>query len=103
MENNELTLHEQKVVILSRLIKDSSLTLQEALLLLQEEEKEATPVTTPITNPGTWSTNPSWINSTPLKLHGRGITTTDTGMLHFTTTGSVGIGTTTPNTADAAL
>jgi hypothetical protein len=39
MENTEL--HAQKVTILSRLIKESSLTLEEALLLLKEEEKEA--------------------------------------------------------------
>ena len=31
-------LHTQKLVILSRLIKESSLTLEEALLLLKEEE-----------------------------------------------------------------
>lgn len=32
-------LHKQKVEILSRLIKDSSLTLEEALLLLREDEQ----------------------------------------------------------------
>ena len=37
MDNQEL--HTQKVTILSRLIKESSLTLEEALLLLQEEEQ----------------------------------------------------------------
>jgi len=42
MENTEL--HAQKVTILSRLIKESSLTLEEALLLLKEEEKEEQPV-----------------------------------------------------------
>jgi hypothetical protein len=36
MDNQEL--HTQKVTILSRLIKESSLTLEEALLLLKEEE-----------------------------------------------------------------
>lgn len=35
MEN---TLHTQKVAILSRLIKESTLTLEEALLLLKEKE-----------------------------------------------------------------
>jgi hypothetical protein len=35
MENP--TLHTQKVAILSRLVKESSLTLEEALLLLEEE------------------------------------------------------------------
>lgn len=38
MVNKEL--HTQKVTILSRLIKDSSLTLEEALLLLREEKEE---------------------------------------------------------------
>jgi hypothetical protein len=38
MENTPL--HAQKVTILSRLIKESSLTLEEALLLLKEEEEE---------------------------------------------------------------
>lgn len=38
MENP--TLHTQKVAILSRLVKESSLTLEEALLLLKEEEQE---------------------------------------------------------------
>lgn len=37
MDNQEL--HTQKVAILSRLIKESSLTLEEALILLQEEEE----------------------------------------------------------------
>lgn len=44
---NNPTLHTQKLVILSRLVKESSLTLEEALLLLKEE-----PVQTPWT-PGT--------------------------------------------------
>lgn len=48
-------LHAQKVTILSRLIKETSLTLEEALLLLKEEEIENQTI---ITNPGT--TNP-WI------------------------------------------
>jgi len=38
MENKEL--HTEKVKILSRLVKESSLTFEEALLLLKEEEKE---------------------------------------------------------------
>jgi hypothetical protein len=40
MENNSESLHVQKVAILSRLIKETSLTLEEALLLLKEEDKE---------------------------------------------------------------
>jgi hypothetical protein len=53
MENP--TLHTQKVTILSRLVKESSLTLEEALLLLQEEEVEdQTPV----------SVTPAWVGGT---------------------------------------
>ena len=65
MENNSETLHVQKVTILSRLIKETSLTLEEALLLLKEEEKEPAIIGTTgygsITIPplGTWSTGTS--------------------------------------------
>ena len=65
MENNSETLHVQKVTILSRLIKETSLTLEEALLLLKEEEKEPAIIGTSgygtITVPplGTWSTGTS--------------------------------------------
>ena len=38
MKHSEL--HQQKIQILGRLIKESSLTLEEALVLLQEEEEE---------------------------------------------------------------
>lgn len=55
MENQELTLHQQKVTILSRLIKETSLTLEEALLLLKEEEVEA-PEITVAPSTGTWKT-----------------------------------------------
>jgi len=55
MENTDL--HTQKVTILSRLIKESSLTLEEALTLLKEEEPKQAPInivngsgTTSITN-----------------------------------------------------
>jgi hypothetical protein len=48
MENTPL--HAQKVTILSRLIKESSLTLEEALLLLKEEEVEQE---APVFTPGT--------------------------------------------------
>jgi hypothetical protein len=66
MENNSETLHVQKVAILSRLIKETSLTLEEALLLLKEEEKEPASIGTSgygtlTINPplGTWSTGTS--------------------------------------------
>ena len=42
MENQEL--HAQKVTILSRLIKENYLTLEEALLLLKDEEPKQTSV-----------------------------------------------------------
>jgi hypothetical protein len=51
MENTSL--HTQKVTILSRLVKDNQISLEEALLLLKEEE---TPViVAPAWNPGTVS------------------------------------------------
>ena len=64
MENNSESLHVQKVAILSRLIKETSLTLEEALLLLKEEEKELVTVgnatiTTSYPPLGTWSTGTS--------------------------------------------
>lgn len=61
MDNQEL--HTQKVTILSRLVKESSLTLEEALLLLKEEETieedvVQEPKYVPQTGTSTWSTNP---------------------------------------------
>lgn len=50
MENQEL--HAQKVTILSRLIKENYLTLEEALLLLKDEEPKQTSVQFP-TSSGT--------------------------------------------------
>ena len=52
MENNEL--HTEKVKILSRLVKENYITLEEALLLLKEEEKEVVHI--PSTSTGTWYT-----------------------------------------------
>jgi hypothetical protein len=43
----ETPLHAQKVTILSRLIKESSLTFEEALLLLKPEEEEKVEETQP--------------------------------------------------------
>lgn len=62
MDNQEL--HTQKVTILSRLVKESSLTLEEALLLLKEEEEVEEDVVqepkyVPQTGTSTWTTNPS--------------------------------------------
>lgn len=78
-------LHQQKIVLLSRLIKESSLTLEEALLLLKEEqtEKVMQPDQVPVWTPGT--TRP-WIQpysygSGTIPLKG-----TITGILGDTTT-----------------
>jgi len=68
----EVPLHAQKVAILSRLIKESSLTLEEALLILKDEEVESTVSSTPgwstITNPyvgsGTINGNPITFTTT---------------------------------------
>lgn len=64
MENQEL--HAQKVTILSRLIKESSLTLEEALLLLKDEQEEAIiNQAPPMTSTGSWSTYaPNYITTT---------------------------------------
>jgi hypothetical protein len=63
MEHSEL--HQEKIQILSRLIKESSLTLEEALLLLQEEE-EIAPVSIPsyIQGTGTPWSNPYYGSGT---------------------------------------
>jgi hypothetical protein len=85
MENTPL--HAQKVTILSRLIKESSLTLEEALLILKEEEEEivSQPTFTPSTGTGT-----TWINPY-LQPYGSGSITFNNG----TTTWSSGSSTTT--------
>jgi hypothetical protein len=71
MENQDL--HAQKVTILSRLIKESSLTFEEALLILKEEEPKQSSVqfissgsTTYIPPLGTWSTTgmPTFLSMT---------------------------------------
>jgi len=61
----EVTLHAQKVAILSRLIKESSLTLEEALLILKEEEVESTVVSTP-----GWSTGTTTPWTVPVQPYG---------------------------------
>jgi hypothetical protein len=82
MENTEL--HAQKVTILSRLIKESSLTLEEALLLLKEEEKQESVTVgsggygTVTTYPplGTWSTGINTTYTVPPFISMSGATTT---------------------------
>jgi hypothetical protein len=79
MENQEL--HAQKVTILSRLIKESSLTLEEALLLLKEEdaiEEDVVqePKYVPQTGTSTWRTTPytvtypTYLSGTTMPLTG---------------------------------
>lgn len=86
VEAEPVSLHQQKVTILSRLIKETSLTLEEALLLLKEEEQAPVITTTPLTNPGT--INPWWGTTTP--------STPGYGTITLRSSGNVGIGTTTP-------
>jgi hypothetical protein len=71
MENQDL--HAQKVTILSRLIKESSLTFEEALLILKEEEPKQSSVqfissgsTAYIPPLGTWSSTgmPTFLSMT---------------------------------------
>ncbi len=87
MENTSL--HTQKVAILSRLVKESSLTLEEALLLLKEEEIEKTPV----------QVSPSWISgtSTPYTqpYFGSGISPLTSGLTGTVTLNTNGSNTTT--------
>jgi hypothetical protein len=87
METQEL--HAQKVTILSRLIKESSLTLEEALLLLKEEEQVEEEVVQepkyiPQTGTSTWTTNPYTVSypiyqgSGTMPLTGTNVTFTNT-------------------------
>ena len=85
METQEL--HAQKVTILSRLIKESSLTLEEALLLLKEEEiEEVKQEYVPQTSTGTWTTTPCTVTY-PTFLSGfSGTSTLSTSSSTFTNT-----------------
>jgi hypothetical protein len=87
METQEL--HAQKVTILSRLIKESSLTLEEALLLLKEEEQVEEDVVqepkyVPQTGTSTWTTTPYTVSypiyqgSGTMPLTGTNVTFTTT-------------------------
>jgi hypothetical protein len=102
MENTSL--HTQKVAILSRLIKETSLTLEEALLLLQEDEQPA-PVFTPSYTPGTstpWS-NPYYGSGT-IPLSGTVTTNASTGVYNFSNTDNTTTTVTlTPSTPTADL
>lgn len=86
MENP--TLHTQKVAILSRLVKESSLTLEEALLLLKEDVQESVQKSVqPTWTPGTTTPyiQPYFGGSVPLT----GTITVPSNGLVFNTTGSV--------------
>lgn len=85
MENTPL--HAQKVTILSRLIKESSLTLEEALLILKEEEEEivSQPTFTPSTGTGT-----TWINPY-LQPYGSGTITFSNGTTTWSSNDSFSI------------
>jgi hypothetical protein len=92
MENTEL--HPSKLAILSRLIKESSLTLEEALLLLKEEEKLVQTYT-----PNSWPStiSPYFGSSAPLT----GTIPLGTGNVLFNTTTSTAT-TLTPNSTTKA-
>ena len=93
MENTAEDLHVKKVAILSRLIKESSLTLEEALLLLKEEEAieenvVQEPKYVPQTGTSTWRTNPYTVTY-PTFLSGiptTGTITTSSSSSTFTNT-----------------
>lgn len=86
MENTEL--HGQKLAILSRLIKESSLTLEEALVLLQDEPNTEAVEPNMVISP--WTSQPTiypnWGGTTP-------------GTIRFgSSSTNVGIGTINPST-----
>ena len=86
---NTTSLHLQKVTILSRLVKDNQLTLEEALLLLQEESKPAEITTVPYNQNGYGT----------IRYNTGNMPYTSTGTLLVNTNGNVGIGTTTSSNA----
>lgn len=71
LDNMDIELHSQKLAILSRLIKESSLTLEEALLLLKQEELPITsapfvqPFNQPFTQPTPYTGDPfrTWVTT----------------------------------------
>ena len=88
MEHTEL--HQQKITILSRLIKESTLTLEEALLLLRKEETESSIISTPSFRPGITTISPqAYFGSGTIPLSGTVNTVsfpTGTGTFNTTTT-----------------
>lgn len=97
-ENNPL--YAQKVTILSRLIKESSLTLEEALVLLKEEEPEEIEETSSVSSwiPGTATPyTPNYYGSSGFPLSGT--MTIPANSFHFTN-GVSSATVTTTSTAD---
>lgn len=88
-------LHQKKIQILGRLIKESSLTLEEALLLLEHEEEEQPAQVAPSFSPWHGTTNPYFTQPyTPLTgtitvPNNGSFTTTITGT-NLTTTNTAG-------------
>lgn len=78
----EQDLHSQKITILSRLVKESSLTLEECLLLLKEEEVSQ-PIDLQQFNPGT--TTP-WVTLPKVPPYGTIITRSGTSSVMYNTT-----------------
>ena len=95
---NNPTLHAQKLVILSRLVKESSLTLEEALLLLKEEPVQESVQTS--WTPGTTSpySQPYFGGSVPLT--GTITVPNNFGSFTCTTTDTIGFLLTSNNTVD---
>lgn len=91
-----LNLHKQKIQILGRLIKESSLSLEEALLLLQDKEEQEQEVVkqpalqyTPSTGTYTpWPYGGSGVITVPLNGSFGMATTTSTNILNTTATDS---------------
>lgn len=77
----EQDLHSQKITILSRLVKESSLTLEECLLLLKEEVSQ--PIDLQQFNPGT--TTP-WVTLPKVPPYGTIITRSGTSSVMYNTT-----------------
>lgn len=91
--------HQKKIQILGRLIKESSLTLEEALLLLEHEEEEQAPAPTYVGGSATpypgYMGSP-YFNTQPLT----GTITIPNNTMQFSTTGV--ISSTTFNTTNTA-
>jgi len=98
-------LYVEKVKILSRLVKESTLTLEEALLLLKEEKVVEEPVSSPSYIPGTvtpWIQPYVYGSSTTSPLTGT-VTTNDKSGIYNLSNGTNNTTTVTLNTPTADL